>query len=1190
MAKVDYVSSRRTVNLLSPRRTQAGKRALMVRRLAGQFGLALLLYFALFCHGLAAASTFQLPLVKGWNLISLPLIPTDAAVGTVFTQAGILSAWKWDKGAWKIIGADETMLWGQGVWVNSADAGQLALTGEVVPYDVLYALTTGWNLVGVKGMTATTVAAVAASTLIMDNSSQYDPSAKIISVWKWKNSGWAVNLPGEGDKGAAYAASKGFALFTDINPGEGFWVQAAALGATPELPPLKPGDTGETTTTTSLPVATTTSSTTTGTIATTTSTAATTTTTSTTTGAGTTTTTIATETTIALSQGWNLVSSRLPIEVAGTFANPAAFTSVWKWQSGVWAVYLAGEAEPGSYAASKGFLPLSTIEPGEGVWVNAQTAGALTPQGEATAATTLPLAQGWNLKGLLTPDQVTAASVFANTMPLVASVWKWQSGTWAVLLPGENEAGAYAAGKGFLPLTVIDPGAGFWVNCTAATEIPLATPAVANTAQALGPLAEAEAAVYALTDLTTPLATASSDGQGLFPALLSGGTSDRYVLVRISGGQDLDADADGITDTTATDNAGPWHALLTAKEFVAGGFKVSLLTNIAWQFTKNMVAGATPTAIAQRLDAVAKVLIAEDIDGDGVVTGKDLLAFNPGLAAHQAKLAFAYQSLLTPDGDGNSVISALHANQEATLLTLLQQLFGSQLSLFPSGLPNLGAIAYTTDTALKASTTYSHDGNPAVVSVTDSQGYIWTLTIPYGALPWPETITMTPFATIDTSNSIAKVKSGVRLEPDGLRFDHEVTLSVTPPNNGAGVGLIFAMAQDGSTVRFAPTSNEANSVSAPIFHFSSAAYDPGADDMAGYRNWAEQGYQLAVDAAKQFLQQGAPTPPEPLAVCPYCRGTEANQDHGEYYEYSHAFLEPYADILAVLLPAAKNLALLGSEVDTSEGLELAKQITTLAWSSILGLGAEYQGESPPERLIALLKTAVEVARQVQLLGGEAAPETLAPWAKTIRDYYFDQLKEQHDYRAWPLVVELQRNYLLLGGADDGFLDALTKALTFEVVWENTFTVGPSQVTQKADLKTLELKLEQGWWWSEITFDYTGGAYTPGYPLVLPLSLTSEVTMWNWDPCVSKTVDLVQWGTFGLVNEVYSGIEYPQGVAGSATSLAYASRLVQGNPAGFMFTVPLQNHNATLGDQEFSGSGAGGNATATSHITITHTPK
>lgn len=922
-------------------------------------GLALVLALALAGQG-RAATDLVVPLTQGWNLITLPLVFTGEGAGTLLTQAGITETWLWTNGAWQPVAADELMLAGKGVWVKSPASGTLAISGEQMAMP--YAWSMGWNLTGVTGSADTTVAAAVQFALLMDND-QYSPEAKVISVWKWQNNGWAVNLPAAADKGAEYANDNGLAFFTDLKQFQGFWVQVGLAGTTPALPPALPG-----------------SSTT--TVATTTSTASTTSTTgSSSTTVSTTTTTTLPAFTIPLTQGWNLVGSRTPIiKTDQTFADQGQFVSVWKWLDSGWAVFLAGEELPGTYAQGKGFSPLTAIDPGEGFWVNAVKDGQLSLQGETAVATELSVVQGWNLKCLLSPNQVSATALFVPPTPAI-SVWAWQGETWAVLLPGEAKAGEYADSKGFSPLATLKPGQGFWVNAAAGGTIPLPTPP-----------------------------------------------------------------------------------------------------------------------------------------------------------------------------------------------------------------PDLGSIHYTADTGLQANTTYAHDGNPAVVTVTDGQGYIWTLTIPYGALPWPEKVTLTPFASLDTTGSVTKATSGVRLEPDGLYFVQPATLSVQPPSGVQAAGLIFSLNHDGTGVQFAPTATGTGAVSAQIDHFSAAAYDPSQDGMDFYTKQAEEEYAWAVKEAQAFLAQGAPSPPSPPALCPYCRGTEANQDHGEYYEYEHAFWEPYQDIEQVLLSAARTLDLLGSSVDTSGGKALAKQIAELAWKSIVDEGKKYEQESPPERLMVVVPVALAVARQVQLLGGEATTETVIPWCKTIRDYYFDQLQTQHDYQAWPLLISLGRNYELVGGADDGFVDKLIAALTFEVKWENTFTLGQAQVTQEADLKELGLKLEKGWWWGDITLNYTGGYFiSQEHPLIMPLSLTTELTMWNWDPCVTKTVDVVLWGAFGS-SEPYGGLTSPQAVAVGASMNAYSARVVQGNPAGFMFTVPLSNKNVTLGDQEFSGSGAGGNAQAQSHITIIHTPK
>ncbi len=56
----------------------------------------------------------------------------------------------------------------------------------------------------------------------------------------------------------------------------------------------------------------------------------------------------------------------------------AKIASLWKWMGTSWAVYLPGDSDGGaSYATGKGFSLLSTINPGEGFWVNGNEAVTL---------------------------------------------------------------------------------------------------------------------------------------------------------------------------------------------------------------------------------------------------------------------------------------------------------------------------------------------------------------------------------------------------------------------------------------------------------------------------------------------------------------------------------------------------------------------------------------------------------------------------------------------------------------------------------------------------------------------------------------------------------------------------------------------------------------------------------------------
>jgi len=100
----------------------------------------------------------------GWNLISLPLVPSDPLIGdllkpllaknevvSVWTYAGTPRFWQSyvpGKG-----GTLTTMVDGNGYWIFMNSADNLNVTGTVVPYaqtPPAYPLVSGWNLLGFK--------------------------------------------------------------------------------------------------------------------------------------------------------------------------------------------------------------------------------------------------------------------------------------------------------------------------------------------------------------------------------------------------------------------------------------------------------------------------------------------------------------------------------------------------------------------------------------------------------------------------------------------------------------------------------------------------------------------------------------------------------------------------------------------------------------------------------------------------------------------------------------------------------------------------------------------------------------------------------------------------------------------------------------------------------------------------------
>jgi hypothetical protein len=179
--------------------------------------------------------------------------------------------------------------------------------------------------------------------------------------------------------------------------------------------------------------------------------------------------------------GWNLVgnSSSGSLNVAAAFGDGTKVNTVWKWIAGVtkWAFYapsLVGQALT-DYATSKGYDVLTTINGGEGFWVNATTAfTAQLPAGTAITSTSFQaMAPGWNLIAIgdnKTPSQFNA--LVGAAAPLT-TLWAWNAAqmNWYFYAPSLEAQGGtaladYITVKGYLGFgtKVLDPSTGFWVN------------------------------------------------------------------------------------------------------------------------------------------------------------------------------------------------------------------------------------------------------------------------------------------------------------------------------------------------------------------------------------------------------------------------------------------------------------------------------------------------------------------------------------------------------------------------------------------------------------------------------------------------------------------------------------------------------------------------------------------------------
>lgn len=216
-----------------------------------------------------------------------------------------------------------------------------------------------------------------------------------------------------------------------------------------------------------------------------------------------------------LTAGWNLLGNGLaaPIDVAARFGTNAAplpgitsnIKTIWKWipATAKWAFYSPALPDGGlSYAASKGYDFLTTLNPGEGYWVNSSASITLSPRsGSAAATVATGLPNGWSLLAVggeaMTPAALdkalpggqlnglatwcTTATCFLSSgnLPATASyktLWTWSAAqsSWRFYAPalaaqGQAALDSYTQSKGYQTFDTqekiwLAPGEGFWIN------------------------------------------------------------------------------------------------------------------------------------------------------------------------------------------------------------------------------------------------------------------------------------------------------------------------------------------------------------------------------------------------------------------------------------------------------------------------------------------------------------------------------------------------------------------------------------------------------------------------------------------------------------------------------------------------------------------------------------------------------
>ncbi|MDR1451739.1 MAG: cadherin domain-containing protein [Helicobacteraceae bacterium] len=161
----------------------------------------------------------------------------------------------------------------------------------------------------------------------------------------------------------------------------------------------------------------------------------------------------------------------------------------------------------------------------------------------------------------------------------------------------------------------------------------------------LGPLAGANISVYALEnyDLNAnngsyPVYSgASSYGSSVYTAgvinipreIMDSLDDEKIYVIEAKGGMDIDANDDKIADAAPVINLGSIRALASGSALKNIGFKVNILTEMAYQISRKRYDSADISKLTSKSDEVVKCLLNDDINLDGVTNTIDALYFTP---------------------------------------------------------------------------------------------------------------------------------------------------------------------------------------------------------------------------------------------------------------------------------------------------------------------------------------------------------------------------------------------------------------------------------------------------------------------------------------------------------------------------------------------------------------------------------
>ncbi|MHB8523499.1 MAG: hypothetical protein ACYDH9_22450 [Limisphaerales bacterium] len=523
----------------------------------------------------------------------------------------------------------------------------------------------------------------------------------------------------------------------------------------------------------------------------------------------------------------------------------------------------------------------------------------------------------------------------------------------------------------------------------------------------------------------------------------------------------------------------------------------------------------------------------------------------------------------------------------------------------------LGKYNSTPDTSRAASVYFAAAGNPASLSVTDAFSFVWTVTLPADALLTPQTITMTPTASVDSSGAALPVTSAVLLDPEGLQFCDGVTLTLTTPAPLGPNASLMSIAEDGSDATLLLTTNQANTYSSTLFHFSSGAVtDPTGQQLGGLASTEatiHQAFNQAQSDAQNLIANYQPPSPPPDYAWP-CDPAKQAAAAQAANAYAAGVFELEHGVITRLLSAARSLSLLGDGSLLPQAASVVEQLYQQdIFVSVNSLVNDY-GPEPNKFYAVCLVTLAEI-KQAQTLGVPVPPAILPNLANdgiSVANYYLNNLRNNHDYSAINVELTLVRILNLLGADTTSLLGNLDKDLTFQLTLDITGNAD-SGSPGNGDFIALEADGQ-----FQITFagnglqgigtcKYLSGMNTemvtgtPNHSIsIVPFQTFPENCILVLDCCPDDSVSTATFtfSGFGSPTETW---QFPPPLGPQVfpdllgiTGTCFASLKTA---QGYSFSMPLQNGNAQAVNASITqkGSNIAQTLTSTLQVVLQHTP-